>query len=49
MGGGFIVKILIRLILYIVYIAPIISPLNPLSAPLKAIARGFLVLFHVGI
>jgi hypothetical protein len=23
--------------------------LNPLPAPLKAIARGFLVLFHIGI
>jgi hypothetical protein len=47
--GGFIVTFLIRLILYISYIAPIISPPQPLLALLKAIARGFLVLFCIGI
>jgi hypothetical protein len=47
--GGFIVTIPIRLILYIIYIAPIDSPPHPLFTPLKAIARGFLVLFHIGI
>jgi hypothetical protein len=26
-----------------------LSPLNPLPAPLKAIVRGFFVLFHIGI
>jgi hypothetical protein len=45
-GRGFIVTILIRFTLYISYIAPIVSPLNPLSAPHKAIARGFFILFH---
>jgi hypothetical protein len=39
--GGVMVTILIRLILHINYIV-----LIPLPAPLKAIARGFLVLFH---
>jgi hypothetical protein len=43
------VIVLIRLILYIIYIAPIATPPNPLPTPLKAIARGFLVLFHIGI
>jgi hypothetical protein len=43
------VTIPIRLILYISYTASIVSPLNPLKAPLRAIARGFLVLFHIGI
>jgi hypothetical protein len=46
---GFIVTILIRLILYIIYIVPIILPLNPLPTLLTAIARGFLILFHIGI
>jgi hypothetical protein len=46
---GFTVTILIRLIVYIIYIAPIVSPSHPLPTPLKAIARGFLVLFHIGI
>jgi hypothetical protein len=52
--GGFIVTIPIRFILYTIYIAPHClsstpsSLLNPLLSPLKAIARGFLVLFHVG-
>jgi hypothetical protein len=41
---GFTEIIPIRHMLYISYFAPIISPLNPLSTPLKAIARGFLVL-----
>jgi hypothetical protein len=44
------VTILIRLILYISYIAPPSSlPFGSLPTPLKAIARGFLVLFHIGI
>jgi hypothetical protein len=47
--GGFIVTILLRLILYISYTTSIVSPLNPLPTPLRAIARGFLVLLHVGI
>jgi hypothetical protein len=47
--GGFIVTIPIRLILYIIYMAPIVSPPLPFPTPLKAIARGFLVLFHIGI
>jgi hypothetical protein len=42
------VTILISHILYIIYIAPIISPSNP-TLPIEAIARGFLVLFHIGI
>jgi hypothetical protein len=46
---GFIVTIPIRLILYISTLPPIISPPQPLPAPLKAIARDFLVLFHIGI
>jgi hypothetical protein len=47
-GGGFVVTILIRLILYISYIAPWSLPLSPLPTPLKAIIRSFLVLFHIG-
>jgi hypothetical protein len=47
--GAFIVTIWIRLILYTSYIASIISPLSPFPIPLKAIARGFLVLFHIGL
>jgi hypothetical protein len=43
--GGFIVTITIRLVLYIGYIAPIISPSTPLPTPLKEIAKGFIVLF----
>jgi hypothetical protein len=35
--------------LYISYITPIVSSPQPLSTPLKAIARGFFVLFHIGI
>jgi hypothetical protein len=46
--GGFIVSVLVRLTLYLSYIAPIIS-LNHLPTTLKAIARGFFVLFHIGI
>jgi hypothetical protein len=42
--GGFIVTILIRLILYITS-----PPSSLLLTPLKAIVRGFLVLFHIGI
>jgi hypothetical protein len=34
--------------LYISYIAPIVSSPHPLLASLKAIARGFFVLFHTG-
>jgi hypothetical protein len=47
--GGFIVTILVRLTLYISYTTPIISPPQSLPTPLKAIARGFLVIFHVSI
>jgi hypothetical protein len=43
------VTIPIRLILYIIYIALSSLRLNPLPKPLKAVARGFLVLFHIGI
>jgi hypothetical protein len=43
------VTIAIRLILYIGYIAPIVSPPLPPPQPLKAIARGFLVPLHRGI
>jgi hypothetical protein len=39
--GGFIMTIPISLILYIIYIAPIVSPPHPLPNPLKAIASGF--------
>jgi hypothetical protein len=38
----------IELTSYISYIAPIVSPLKPLPVPLKAFARGCLVLFHIG-
>jgi hypothetical protein len=48
-GWGFIVTGPISLIVCISFIAPIVSPLNPLPAPLRAIARGFLVLFHIDI
>jgi hypothetical protein len=48
-GGGFIVTILIRLILYITYIAPLSVPLNPVPTPLKAIIGDFLFVFHIGI
>jgi hypothetical protein len=41
--------ILIKLILHINYIVPIICPLNPILTPLKAIIRGFFVLFHIDI
>jgi hypothetical protein len=44
-GGGFIVTIPVRLILYINYI----SPLSPSPHHLKVIARDFFVLFHIGI
>jgi hypothetical protein len=47
--GGFTVTNPIRLVLYIISIAPITSPTQPPPTPLKAIARGFLVLFHIGI
>jgi hypothetical protein len=43
------VTIAIRFLLYIIYIAPLSLPLNPLPTLLKEIARGFLVLFHIGI
>jgi hypothetical protein len=43
------VTILIRLTLYISYIAPNPLSLNPLLAPLNEIARGFLTLFHLDI
>jgi hypothetical protein len=45
MGGGFVVTIPVRLILYINYI----SPLSPSPHHLKVIARDFFVLFHIGI
>jgi hypothetical protein len=32
-GGGFVVTILIRLMLYIIYIAPIVSPPQPSLHP----------------
>jgi hypothetical protein len=42
------VTILISLILYIIYIVPPWSlPFNSFPTPLKAIARDFLVLFHM--
>jgi hypothetical protein len=49
--GGFIVTIPIRLVLYIIYFAPHCSSLllSLLPTPLKAIARGYLILFHIGI
>jgi hypothetical protein len=46
-GEEFVVTIPIRLILYIISIAPIVSPPQPLPHPIKAIARGFLVLFRM--
>jgi hypothetical protein len=46
---GWGVTIPIRLLLYISYIAPLSLPLNPLPVPLKTIARGFFVLFHIAI
>jgi hypothetical protein len=48
-SGGFIVTIPNRLLLYIGEITALSRPLNPLPAPLKAIARGFVVLFHTDI
>jgi hypothetical protein len=47
--GGFKMTILIRFILYIIYICPIFLPLSPLPTLPKAIARGFVLLFHIGI
>jgi hypothetical protein len=47
--GGFSVTIPNRLTLYIGWITPQSLPLDLLPAPLAAIARGFFVLFHVGI
>jgi hypothetical protein len=44
-SGGFVVTILISLILDIIYIAPIVSPLQPPPTPLKAIAKGYLFCF----
>jgi hypothetical protein len=46
--GRFKVTIPIRLTLYITYISPIISP-QPLPNPPQVIAKGFLVLFYIGI
>jgi hypothetical protein len=43
------VTIPIRLILYIIYITSIVSPPQPPHIPLQAIARDFLVLFHIGV
>jgi hypothetical protein len=43
------VTILIRLILYNSYITLSFLTLNPFPTPLKAIARGFFVLFHIGV
>jgi hypothetical protein len=45
----FIVTFPIRLILYISYIVPIISPLNSLPASVKEIERGFFVQLHISI
>jgi hypothetical protein len=43
------VTIPIRLVRYIIYVAPITSPHQPPSPPhLRAIARGFFVLFYMG-
>jgi hypothetical protein len=39
------VEIPIRLMLYTIYIAPIVAPPQPLPTALKAIARGFLVVW----
>jgi hypothetical protein len=47
--GGILVTILIRLMLYIIYIALIAFLSQPLPTSLKAIAGGFLVLFHISI
>jgi hypothetical protein len=47
MEGEFIMTIPIR-ILYIIFIGPTSLPPSPLPTPLKEIARGFLVLFHIG-
>jgi hypothetical protein len=47
-GRGFVVTILINLTLYIIHIAPVIFP-HQLPHPLKTMARGFLVLFHIGV
>jgi hypothetical protein len=41
--------ILIKLILYISYIALIVFPLNSLPTLLKMIARGFFVVFYIHI
>jgi hypothetical protein len=46
--GGFAVTILIRLILYITYLPHHVTP-NPLHTLLKAITRGFIALFHIGV
>jgi hypothetical protein len=47
---GFIVTIPIRHRLYISYIVPIVSPPQHFPCPpFKAIARGFLDLFHIGV
>jgi hypothetical protein len=47
--GGFIVTIPLRLTLYIIYIAPIISPPQPPPHPTYSNCKGFSVLFHTGI
>jgi hypothetical protein len=46
--GEFIVIFFIRFILYISYITPWSLPLNLLPASLRAIARGFFIVFHIG-
>jgi hypothetical protein len=46
--GGLLVTILIKLILYIIYISPILSPPSLLPTSVQATARGFLVLFCTG-
>jgi hypothetical protein len=40
-GVGFEVKILIRLILYIIYIAPIVSPFQPPPHPTQSNCKRF--------
>jgi hypothetical protein len=45
---GFIVTNPIRIVLYIIYILPVISPPHPSSPHFKQL-QGSLVLFHIGI
>jgi hypothetical protein len=47
--GGFIWQFWLDLYCTLCTLPPLSLPLNLLPTPLKAIARGFVVLFHVGI